>query len=59
MKPLFYSICVLGVALTVIPTGMKFYGAMADAAFKQLMLAGTALWFVGATALIAGRRTGK
>ncbi len=56
MKMVFFSICAIGMALTVIPTGLKFYGAITDTAFKAQMLAGTICWFVGATALIAGRK---
>ncbi len=59
MKIVFFSICAIGLALTVIPTGLKFYGGITDAGFKQQMLAGTICWFVGATALIAGRKAGK
>ena len=51
MKIVLRLICVLALALTLLPAGLVCAGRWAGGSLKLLMLIGTVLWFVGATAL--------
>ncbi len=51
MKAVLRLLCVVALALTIVPPWLASGGQMESAALKQLMLAGTILWFVAATAL--------
>jgi hypothetical protein len=51
MKPVLRLLCVLALALTIVPPCLVFAGHLESGQLKQLMLAGTILWFTAATAL--------
>ncbi len=47
-SPLLKLLSYLGLALTLVPSLLVFYGLIELIAYKWLMLAGTLLWFVTA-----------
>jgi hypothetical protein len=51
MKAVLRFLCVVALALTILPACLAYGGHLGSATLKPLMLAGTILWFTAATAL--------
>lgn len=48
MKPFLILVSILGLALTVVPSFLVFYGVINWSTHAQLMLVGMILWFISA-----------
>jgi len=49
MKLIYKSLAITGLLLTVVPAFLRYGGMMTDESMKAWALAGTFVWFIGAT----------